>query len=66
MTRHNGDDDIDDDEDNDDDDLVSASDDGEAPVVTWDTFDRERLVLVGHHRDRGRSCVTCFSICQRL
>ena len=60
MTRHNSDDDIGDDKDDDYDDLVSASDDGEAPVVTWDTFDREGLVLVGHHRDRGRRCVTCF------
>ena len=60
MTRQTGGDDDDDDEDDDDDDLVSASDDGEAPVVTRDAFDRERLVLVGHHRDRGRRCVTCF------
>ena len=52
-----------------DEDLVSASGDGEAPVVTGDAFDRERLVLVGHHRDRGRRCVTCFwfgfvSVCE--
>ena len=53
MTRHNSDNDIGDDKDDDDDDLVSASDDGEAPVVTWDTFDREGLVLVGHHRARA-------------